>query len=97
MDAGGLETIRRLRDIATSWIDDPAVARLHAVLLAESIEPDAPMHDYFARRQSALRNDLRRAIEVGCDRGEIRSDVDARSTATAISSFLDGLAEVASG
>ena len=90
VDAGGLETVRRLADIATSWIEDPEVARLHAVLLAESLDPSSPMHEYFARRQSALRKDLRRAIEAGQARGEIRDDVDARSTATAIASFLDG-------
>ena len=91
VDAGGLETVRRLAGIADSWTDDPEVARVHAVLLAESLDPSSPMHDYFVRRQSALRKDLRRAIEIGQERGEIRADVDARSTATAISSFLDGV------
>ena len=88
--AGGLGTIRGLADIATSWTEDPEVARLHAILLAESLDPTSPMHDYFVRRQSALRRDLRRAIEVGQASGEIRSEADARSTATAIASFLDG-------
>lgn len=91
VDSGGLATIRRLREVATSWLEDPEVARLHAVLLAESIDPDSPMHDYFVRRQSALRRDLSRAVRVGQDRGEIRADVDARTTAAALSAFLDGI------
>jgi AcrR family transcriptional regulator len=90
VEPGGLEAIRRLPLVAASWEDDPGVARLHAVLLAESIEHDAAMHDYFARRQSRLRRSLQRAIEVGQQRGEIRADVDARLTAMEVACFLDG-------
>jgi len=90
VEPGGLETIRRLPEVAASWLQDPGVARLHAVLLAESIEDDAPMHEYFAQRQSALRRDLQRALEAGQRRGEIRAEVDTRLTAIEISCFLDG-------
>jgi AcrR family transcriptional regulator len=90
VEPGGLESLRRLPEVAASWLEDPGVARLHAVLLAESIEDEAPMHEYFAKRQSVLRRDLQQAIEAGQRRGEIRADVDIRLTAIEISCFLDG-------
>lgn len=91
LEPGGLETLRRLPDVARSWQREPALARLYTVLLAESLEPDAPMHEWFARRQSIVRAGLRRTIETGQARGEIRADVDARSVAIEISAFMDGL------
>jgi AcrR family transcriptional regulator len=89
---GGLQTVRNLVAVAQSWLREPGLAKLHVVLLAESIEEDAPMHDYFARRQSALRTSLRDALERGQRAGEIRGDVDARSVAVEVACFLDGVA-----
>jgi AcrR family transcriptional regulator len=91
VEPGGLETLRRLPTVAASWREDPGVARLHDVLVAESLEEETPMHEYFVRRQSALRADLRRAIERGQRSGEIRADVDARLVAIEIAAFLDGI------
>jgi AcrR family transcriptional regulator len=88
---GGLETLRRLNRVAASWRADPAVARLHDVLMAESLEENTPLHDYFVRRQSGLRASLRRAIEEGQRTGEVRADVDARLVAIEIAAFLDGI------
>lgn len=91
VEPGGLETIRRLREVAASWRDDPGIARLHAVLLAESIQDGAPMHDYFKRRQTYMRAELRHVLETGQARGEIRPEVDTQLTAIEIASFLDGI------
>lgn len=89
---GGLDAVARLPSIVDGWERDPHGARLYTVLLAESLSPDAPFHDWFARRQSALRAGLADAIVRGQDRGEIRSDVDPRCTAIEIGAFMDGLA-----
>jgi AcrR family transcriptional regulator len=89
---GGLEMFRRLPEIADTWIREPAVNRLHLVLMAESIDDESPGHRYFAWRQSALRRSLRRAIEAGQATGEVRADIDARTKAIEIAAFLDGIA-----
>lgn len=92
IEQGGLATLQALPGTAESWQRAPHLARLFTVLFAESLDPDAPMHEWFARRQSMVRSGLRRAIEAGQERGEIRADVDARCTAIEITAFMDGLA-----
>lgn len=48
--AGGLETLRQLPSVITVWERDRGLAHLYTVLLAESIDAAAPMHEWFVGR-----------------------------------------------
>jgi AcrR family transcriptional regulator len=87
---GGIQAIRNLVQVARSWKAAPGLPRLHAVLLAESIDPEAPMHDYFVQRQRWLRKSLQHAVTRGIESGEVRADVEPRAIAAEEAAFLDG-------
>ena len=89
-EPGGLDTLRRLPDIARVIDEHRALSRLHLVLQVENLDADGPAHDYYMSRQRFLRGAFADAVGLGQDRGEIRRDVEPRSIAAQILAFLEG-------
>jgi AcrR family transcriptional regulator len=77
-------TLRQLRDVGRHGAQTPLLVRLFAVLGAESLNPDEPLHDYFVRRYDAGRAFARRVLEADRDRDLIRDDIDIDQIATEI-------------
>lgn len=86
----GLEALRQLPRLAEWNTANRGLTRLFATLEAESLDPDEAAHRYFVERQRRVRRRIRRTIEVGQRRGEIRRDVDARRKADEVVSFMTG-------
>ena len=86
----GLEALGRLPRLAEWNAANQGLTRLFATLEAESLDPEEPAHRYFVERQRRVRRRIRRTIEAGKRRGEIRRDVDARQKADEIVSFMTG-------
>lgn len=91
-DLGGLAGLREIPGFTRRSIEEPALIKLFAVLLAENFEADAPAHDFFVEHYRTLRVSVAALIEAGQGRGEIRSDVDPTLKAIEILGALDGIA-----
>ncbi|CAH0226226.1 HTH-type transcriptional regulator MtrR [Microbacterium oxydans] len=91
-DLGGLAGLREIPGFTRRSIEEPALIKLFAVLLAENFESDAPAHDFFVAHYRELRVSVAALIEAGQERGEIRSDVDPTLKAIEILGALDGIA-----
>ena len=68
---------------------EPYVA-LHAVLLAESLDPAHPAHDYFAARHRWLLELLAEALQRAVASGELRADLDVDTKAREVEAFIEG-------
>ena len=71
--------------------DRPGLARLFAVLVAESLEPQAPGHRHFVERYRTLRTIVAKMIASAQVAGEVGGHVDPVLKATEILATLDGL------
>lgn len=69
----------------------PGLVQLFTTLIAESIQPDQPGHDYFAARYDTLRMNVVEALRRSQSRGEIRTDIDAEELSIMIVAMMDGL------
>ena len=69
----------------------PGLVQLFTILIAESIQPDQPGHDYFAERYDALRKNVVDALRRSQSRGEIRTDVGVEELSVMIVAMMDGL------
>ncbi|MBL7498387.1 TetR/AcrR family transcriptional regulator [Frankia sp. CNm7] len=83
----GIFGLRDVREIPES----ETLTRLGLVMRAESLDPDAPLHDYFDERDRATRDLIAGELRRGQDAGEIRADIDPDVKATEILAFNIGL------
>jgi AcrR family transcriptional regulator len=65
--------------------------RLRTVLLAENLDPDDPLHDYFDQRQQEVRGIIRAEIRAGQADGRIRTDIDPDTKAAEVLAFIVGI------
>lgn len=87
----GLSMLDVLVEVMRGLAGDAHLATLHTVLMAESIDPDHPAHDWFARRNARVREQLELGLIAGRRAGELRADLDPHAVASQIMSLMDGL------
>jgi AcrR family transcriptional regulator len=88
---GGLGALARLGDIAHGIQREPNFRKLALVLQAESLGDDR-IGRYLRARYLYIRCGLARAMRIGQERGEIRTDFDVEARAAEVAAFMDGIA-----
>lgn len=88
---GGLEGLATLPVVGEFAAKKPKLARLHALLMADAIDPAHFAHRWFRHRQPLMRELLETAVRRGQERGEIRAEVDAVRVGASILAFMDGM------
>lgn len=63
---------------------------LYAVLEAENLSPDTPLHDFFVHRSRLVRDFVARTLQDGVDSGELRTDINIGLKAAEIIAFMEG-------
>ncbi|GCD96524.1 TetR/AcrR family transcriptional regulator [Embleya hyalina] len=89
---GGLQALREMPAFAHRNREQPGLAKLFAVLLAENLDPGDPEHDFFVRRYREMRAVVAGMIREGQRGGEMRADVSPELKAIEILAALDGIA-----
>lgn len=69
----------------------PGLVQLFNLLVAESISPDHPAHEFFIERYQRTRGDWARSIAQAQQAGEVRSDISAETLAILSFAMMDGL------
>jgi AcrR family transcriptional regulator len=87
---GGVAMLRALSDYSGLTQAHPNLAALALILAVENLGPDDPAHDYFVRQGERDRMILRRGLERGIQRGELRSDFDIGRTIETVLAFCAG-------
>ncbi|MEV0144666.1 MULTISPECIES: TetR/AcrR family transcriptional regulator [unclassified Nonomuraea] len=90
----GMEPAARLRalpEFARRNKDRAGLAKLFTVLVAESLEPDAPGHEHFVTRYRAMRAIVAGTIRSAQEAGLTRAGLDPEAKAAEIIATLDGL------
>lgn len=87
----GRPAIEAYPEFIASLIEQPELAKLAYVLLAESLEADAPTHDYYLGQRRGARSRITQHIQAGIDSGEFRSDLDPATLATVTQAVIDGV------
>jgi AcrR family transcriptional regulator len=88
---GGLRALRKLSEVTGAIQREPNFTKLAFVLSAESLGDDRIGH-YFQARHQYIRGGLARAMRIGQEQGEIRTDLDVDARAAQVAAFLDGIA-----
>ncbi|MFD1930467.1 MULTISPECIES: TetR/AcrR family transcriptional regulator [Nonomuraea] len=83
--------LRAMPEFARRNRERAGLAKLFTVLVAESLEPDAPGHGHFVERYRAMRAIVADSIRSAQAAGVTRPDVDPVTKATEIIATLDGL------
>jgi AcrR family transcriptional regulator len=83
-------SVRGLVRIAQLCEDEPGLAALHTVLLAESFEPGTPAHSYFRERSMVVRATFEDDLRKGQRLGVVRADVDCAAVTNEFLAFLEG-------
>ncbi len=86
----GLDALAQMPRLAEWNRDNFELAKLFIMLQSENLDPEDEAHGYFLERRRRVRDRVRRAIEEGQRRGEIRPEVDARTKADEAVAFMDG-------
>lgn len=89
--AGGVSGLAALPEIARQDVANPVLVRLFTVLVAESLDGDDPLHDYFQARYKRVRRGVERMVRSGQDRGEIGPHVDPAGVAVEVLAFIIGI------
>jgi AcrR family transcriptional regulator len=69
----------------------PGLVQLFNLLVAESISPDHPAHEFFIERYQRERKQCVQAIVQAQQAGEVRSDISPEALAILIFAMMDGL------
>ncbi|MBB6351112.1 TetR/AcrR family transcriptional regulator [Nonomuraea muscovyensis] len=94
MELLGMEPADRLRalpEFARRNKYRAGLAKLFTVLVAESLEPDAPGHDHFVARYRAMRAIVADTVRAAQRTGLTRAGLDPEAKAAEIIATLDGL------
>jgi AcrR family transcriptional regulator len=70
---------------------DPTYIRLFTVLVAESVSPEHPTHEWFVARYDRLRKSLAERFAAEQDAGLIRTDLDPHVIARQVIAVFDGI------
>jgi AcrR family transcriptional regulator len=69
----------------------PGLVQLFNLLVAESISPEHPAHEFFIQRYQRERENMARVIAQAQQAGEVRADIPAETLAVLIFAMMDGL------
>ncbi len=69
----------------------PRLVQLFNLLVAESVSPDHPAHEFFIERYQREREHMAHAIVRAQQAGEVRSDISAETLVILIFAIMDGL------
>lgn len=69
----------------------PGLVQLFNLLVAESVSPDHPAHEFFIERYQRTRGDWVRSIAQAQQAGEVRSDISPEKLAILTFAIMDGL------
>ncbi len=85
------DLITELGRVPERFQRSPELAGTFTVLLAESIAPDAPLHDRLHKRYRDAAHIMTEIIETGQRNGDYRKDFDAANKAVEILAFINGM------
>jgi AcrR family transcriptional regulator len=71
-----LESLASLRNIGQLNVETATLTRLYVLLGAENLDPDEPLHDFFADRYETGRELVRTILRSEQERGTVRLDID---------------------
>ncbi len=86
----GIAALRAIAKQGQRLVANPLYARLYTVLIAENLNAEDPLHEFFVSRYRRVRASIARAVREGQHSGEIRPDIDADRVAAEILSFIVG-------
>lgn len=69
----------------------PGLVQLFNLMVAESISPDHPAHEFFIDRYQRARGHSVQSIQQAQQAGEVRSDVSPEALAVLLFAMMDGL------
>ena len=69
----------------------PGLVQLFNLLVAESISPEHPAHEFFTQRYQREREEMAKVITQAQQAGEVRADLPAESLVVLIFALMDGL------
>lgn len=69
----------------------PGLVQLFTLLVAESLSPEHPAHDFFVQRYQRGREGFAQQLAKAQEMGEIRRDVPAETLAILLFAVMDGL------
>jgi len=69
----------------------PGLVQLFNLLVAESVSPDHPAHEFFIDRYQREREHMTQVIVQAQQAGEVRSDISAETLTILIFAVMDGL------
>ena len=88
----GMPLLDVLVAAARQIAEEPGLATLYGVLMAEAVDPEHPAHGWFAERNERVREQIGFGLAEAQGKGEVRADVDPTAAASQMIALLDGLA-----
>lgn len=85
------DLIAEIAAVADRFYRSPELVGTFAVLLAENIDPDAPLHDRLLSRYQGAVDIITRLIRRGQEAGQYRLDLDPTVKAVQILAFIGGM------
>jgi AcrR family transcriptional regulator len=77
--------------LAAHHEQDPTFIRLFTVLVAESVQPEHPAHEWFVARYARVRHGIAEGLIAEQEKGRIRSDLDPELAARQVIAMFDGI------
>jgi hypothetical protein len=87
----GIDVANVIARAIRGWSGKAEVAGMSSILIAEYAGQDSPLHPRLLNRYNATITHLSRALTIGQQRGEIRSDINPRLKAIEMIAFINGL------
>jgi AcrR family transcriptional regulator len=85
------DLIAEIAAVADRFYRSPEMIGTYTVLMAENIDPDAPLHDRMQARYQAATDIISGLIRRGQDAGQFRMDMDVTVKAVQIIAFITGM------
>jgi AcrR family transcriptional regulator len=89
-DAHG-DLISEIAAVADRFYRSPELVGTYSVLLAENVDPDAPLHDRLVARYEGAIDIITELIRRGQRAGQFRMDIDVTVKAVQILAFITGM------
>jgi AcrR family transcriptional regulator len=89
-ERGGVPMLQGLAAYARLTEESPNLAALALMCSVENLGADEPAHQYFLKQGERDRTMLRKGLQAGMGRGELRPDIDLDATIEEIRAFMAG-------
>jgi len=89
-ERGGVAMLRGLAAYARCTEESPNLAALALMCSVENLGADEPAHQYFLKQGERDRTLLRKGLQAGIARGELRPDINLDATIEEIRAFMAG-------